>query len=212
MGNGDAAQCGLIEPLPGLEFGKVVDESEAEPGDELTYTVTVENIGEAEATDLVVTDTLPENTTYVSSSPEGIHDNGVVTWDIATLEPGDVVELTVTVTVDEGTENSTLVNTVHVTNPPGSPPPVVDNPCEDDPTRSCAETVVPKVPGEPGKPTPPPGEKPEPPPAKPGEPGQPGKPLPVTGPEGWLPLVAIAGALLSLGAAFLIGSRRRGQV
>ena len=135
----------VVPGVPAIAFGKVVDRATASQGDTLTYTVHVENVGTAVATDLLVADTIPTGTTFVSADNGGTESNGSVSWTIASLAAGASADLQVQVTIDTTTVGA-LINHVIVTNPPGSPPSVVEHPCADDPTQSCAETVVPKVP------------------------------------------------------------------
>ena len=51
-------------------------------GDQVTYTITVRNDGDIYASNVVVTDVLPEGLTYVSSSGNGTYDaeTRTVTW------------------------------------------------------------------------------------------------------------------------------------
>lgn len=83
------------------------------PGDTLTYTITVANpTSDSNATNLVVTDTLPANVTFVSASNGGVESGGVVTWNIASLAGGSNVVRTVTVTVNSNApDNTVLTNT-----------------------------------------------------------------------------------------------------
>src|SRR5262249_23621800 len=55
------------------------------PGQTLTYTLTIRNVGNQGSTGVVVTDTLPANVTFVSASGGGTQANGVVTWNIGAL-------------------------------------------------------------------------------------------------------------------------------
>ncbi|QEG41865.1 COG1361 S-layer family protein [Roseimaritima ulvae] len=91
--------------------------TEIAPGGNLTYTITVSNAsGPSDATGLVITDTLPAGTTFVSGSINGqaaTESNGVVTFDAGTLAAGDSVSATLTVTVDAGA-TGTLSNTATV--------------------------------------------------------------------------------------------------
>jgi uncharacterized repeat protein (TIGR01451 family) len=69
-------------------------------GDNLTYTLTVTNNGPGNATGVIVTDTLPATTTYLSDTPStGTTDNasGTVTWNIGSLAYGASANLTIVV-------------------------------------------------------------------------------------------------------------------
>ncbi len=72
----------------------------ASPSDTLTYTVTVFNDGNGLAPNVLLTDTLPANTTFVSASDSGSHGAGVVTWPTFNLAPATSVFRTVTVQVN----------------------------------------------------------------------------------------------------------------
>ncbi|HMQ50961.1 MAG TPA: DUF11 domain-containing protein [Anaerolineae bacterium] len=84
---------------PGLDLQILKDHQQAvvRPGDLLTYTLTISNVGESIATGVVVTDTLPANTSFVSASDGGIFADGQISWAIGTLNAGDGLLRTVTV-------------------------------------------------------------------------------------------------------------------
>lgn len=141
---------------PQLRFGKTVDATEAVPGDELTWTLTVTNDGDLDATDVNVTDTLPGGVTVggPSTGTGTLTDNtdGTITWAIGDLAVGQTVAATVTATIDDHQWGSTLINRMDITSGEcfgACPPPVVEQPCEGDPTASCATTVTPGLPGVP---------------------------------------------------------------
>ena len=67
----------------------------ARSGQLFAYTLTVHNSGTAPATNVVVSDAVPAGTTYVFSA--GTLANGVVTWTLGDLEPGDTRQVTLTV-------------------------------------------------------------------------------------------------------------------
>ena len=100
---------------------KTVDQTTANPGDTLTYTVTLRNTGSASATNVVITDILPDGVTYVSAtttpSSATLDDTGAptITATFATIASGQVVELEIVATVDDGTEPGDLENTASVT-------------------------------------------------------------------------------------------------
>ena len=72
-------------------------------GGELLYKIKVENLGQ-QATDLVVTDTIPANTDYIlgSASASGQLAGDHLEWRIPVLDPGEVRYLAFHVTVGGG--------------------------------------------------------------------------------------------------------------
>ena len=63
---------------------------DAEIGDVLTYTISAVNIGDAAATDLVITDVIPEGLKLVEGSVTGgTESGGTVTWEIGSLDMGE---------------------------------------------------------------------------------------------------------------------------
>ena len=68
----------IQEPPPVLEITKTssANGGPVSPGDTITYTIEVENTGTGNATDVVVTDTLPAGVTYVASSAEKTYQAG----------------------------------------------------------------------------------------------------------------------------------------
>ena len=83
-------------------------------GDQLSYTLTVNNTGEGDATGVMLTDTLPSSVDFVSVSPSGScgESGGEVTCDLGDLASGD--DATVTIVV-EPTATGTITNSVAVT-------------------------------------------------------------------------------------------------
>ncbi|HZI67739.1 MAG TPA: IPT/TIG domain-containing protein [Thermoanaerobaculia bacterium] len=88
-------------------------------GNNLTYTITVDNIGPNNATSVEISDPLPGGTTFVSCAPAictgpAPGQNGTVRAVIGTLTPADApVVLTLTVNVNAA-PNSSLTNTATV--------------------------------------------------------------------------------------------------
>jgi uncharacterized repeat protein (TIGR01451 family) len=98
------------------------------------YTITLTNSGPDLAADVVVMDTLPPSVAFVSASPGGACNNGVVTFPLGsissggaatmniTVQPGQTGAITNTVTIStvtppSGTGNATAVNITMVVNP-----------------------------------------------------------------------------------------------
>ncbi len=87
------------------------------PGQTITYTLTISNTGTQDATGVVVTDTLPADTTFVSTSDGGTYDNitGVVTWPAFDLAAGaPAVTRTVTIQVNDPFPGASILNQAHV--------------------------------------------------------------------------------------------------
>ncbi len=80
-------------------------------GDPITYTITVCNVGPEDATNVVINDTLPAETTFSEGSNGAMESMGVVTINLGTVEAFTSISATITVTADA---NGTAVNTVSV--------------------------------------------------------------------------------------------------
>jgi uncharacterized repeat protein (TIGR01451 family) len=68
-------------------------------GQTITYTLTYSNTGTAEATNVIITDTLPAGTTFGSCSNNCTNNNGTVTWTIPSIPAGGGGFVTLTVNV-----------------------------------------------------------------------------------------------------------------
>ncbi len=141
VGTTDAADCGLLENLasaeasneaegdldnneadatievlcPDLAVEKTAAESPISAGDEASFTITVSNIGEGNAYDVVVTDVLPTGVEWaIDPAVEGCAiADGTLTCEFDTLAPGASVDITVVGTTDAA-DCGTLLNTVTV--------------------------------------------------------------------------------------------------
>ena len=104
--------CGVDEA--DVEIEKVADVTTPAPGDTVIYTITVTNNGPGDATNVVVTDTLPAGVTYVSDDCGGMFVDPTFTWNVGGLANGANAVCNVTVTVDADAEGD-LVNGATVT-------------------------------------------------------------------------------------------------
>jgi uncharacterized repeat protein (TIGR01451 family) len=107
----DSAETSVTAPV--MTISKVADNSSADPSDTIVYTIVYENTGSGDATDVVVEDTIPADTTFVSASPSPDQQNGdVFTWNVGTVAGETSGTITITVTVDVGTDDGTLLHNV----------------------------------------------------------------------------------------------------
>ena len=70
------------------------------PGELLTYTIEVTNSGVSTATDVVITDELPEHTSLVAINNGGTENNGVITWNIPAIVSSGSVSVSFVVITD----------------------------------------------------------------------------------------------------------------
>ena len=98
---------------PLVTLSKSVDLATAVPADTIVYTLTYGNTGLGNADNLVITDTIPINSTLVPGSitDGGIESLGVITWSLGTLPAlatGRTVQFSVT--VDSGTPPGSTID------------------------------------------------------------------------------------------------------
>ncbi|HEU0297497.1 MAG TPA: DUF11 domain-containing protein [Anaerolineales bacterium] len=108
-------KVGLAVPID-LELDKTVSPATSVlPGATLTYTVTVTNQGPGSATGVTVKDMMPAGLTLQSATPSvGSYDSVTGLWTVGSLAPNESATLTITTTVDTGTEGTTIVNYAQV--------------------------------------------------------------------------------------------------
>ena len=104
-----------IVPIPRafLTIDKADTPDPVMTGGVLNYTITIQNIGNATATSVVVAETFPAEFTFVSSSPSRVP--FTFTWPLFNILPGEIRTINITGVVDTGLINGTvLTNDVSV--------------------------------------------------------------------------------------------------
>ena len=88
--------------VPEIIPSKDADNKYPNFGDSIDYTITVNNLGKADAKQVVVVDRLDKGLKYVSSSHNGVYDEAshTVTW-VVDIGAGSSLDLTVTAVADE---------------------------------------------------------------------------------------------------------------
>jgi len=97
----------------------------ANPGDTITYTITFDNLQNPNlpVTSVVLVDTLPPETTYVSNTGGGIYAAGTVTWNIGALAGGASTQtVTLTVTINPGTTPGSIITNFATIDSAETPP------------------------------------------------------------------------------------------
>ena len=103
-----------------LGIVKLVADPVAAIGDSIHYTIKVYSTGNVASMGTIVSDELPEHLTFAGASHAGTLADGVVTWSLNELVPGDTVSLSLDVLVDETMPvNTNLTNVAQVTNDQG---------------------------------------------------------------------------------------------
>ncbi|MBK7011251.1 MAG: DUF11 domain-containing protein [Xanthomonadales bacterium] len=153
---GTAASAVLIPTLASIEVSKALTGENgsvpgvAEPGEVLTYTITLANSGGATAFNVGMVDPLDPNVVFVSASNGGTLSGTTVTWSGLSISGGGNLNLTVTVQVIDPVLPGTahILNLAYVTGttPPNcvdvpQPPACVDTPAQSSPTLQVTKTV-----------------------------------------------------------------------
>jgi uncharacterized repeat protein (TIGR01451 family) len=92
-------------PAPALVISKVDSGVPVGPGSNLNYKITLQNIGNANATGVAIADPIPANTRFVSADSGGTRHGGKVTWSGLTVPAGGSISVHLTVRIDPKLES-----------------------------------------------------------------------------------------------------------
>ena len=109
-----------------LDMSKSVNNSVPSEGDTIVYTLLVTNYGPSDATQVVISDTLPNGVTYDSDDSGGDYSSVTGVWNVGDLSFDDSATLHITATVDEDTAGKTITNTAVII-ASAQPDPILDN-------------------------------------------------------------------------------------
>lgn len=121
LSSGLASAQTVLDSKPELTIRKAANHSVVAAGGKLSYTIFYQNVGNAQATNVEVTDTLPDHTTLVPGSlpANATFDNSsrTVSWSIPAVDVDGVEHtLKLDLVVDESTpDGSSLINTAGIT-------------------------------------------------------------------------------------------------
>jgi uncharacterized repeat protein (TIGR01451 family) len=95
-------------PLPVLEINKTDNPDPVSPGGTLNYTISVNNTGNATATNVTVMERYDENVTFVAAVP--VPSSGDDTWQFPTLNVSETRWINISVTVNASVLNGTVLH------------------------------------------------------------------------------------------------------
>ena len=145
----ESPKVGITASDDRLSLEKLVDAPTAVPGQTLTYTINVGNVGTRDSVPTTVSDALPDGLTFVSATGAGSYNASTraVVWNVPAIPRDDAITVTVTATVDSRQADDKILNLATLAVPPGFSPTIVQVPCSADPGAACAVTSVPRTPG-----------------------------------------------------------------
>src|SRR4029077_14525592 len=104
-----AAVTTTVVSTPVLTISKTDAPDPVNAGSNITYTISYSNTGTANATGVVISDTVPANTSFVSATGGGTQAAGVVTWNIGNLAAGASASVQLVVAVASPLANGTVI-------------------------------------------------------------------------------------------------------
>ncbi len=110
-----ALQSAGFFDLPDLDLEKKVDDLTPMVGDTINYTITANNVGPLDLTNIVIEDILPSGVTHVLNTTSAGTYNSAGLWSGFGLLTGESATLVIEVTVDAGTSGDIITNTVNYT-------------------------------------------------------------------------------------------------
>jgi uncharacterized repeat protein (TIGR01451 family) len=113
--NNSATDITSLNPQADLQANIEVTASPVISNTDLAYTLTITNTGPSDATDVILTDSLPEEADFISSSPGGpqcTHADGELTCNYDRLTPG--AKVNISLVVHTPSEKVTITNEMEV--------------------------------------------------------------------------------------------------
>ena len=122
-GNDSDTNTPIPVPQSDLSIAKTVSNSTPNIGDNVTFTLTINNAGPSTATGVVVNDLLPSGYTYVSDNGGGSYVSGTGIWTVGSLTNGGNTALAIVATVNA---TGSYANTASITGDQIDPDPTDD--------------------------------------------------------------------------------------
>src|SRR5262249_5962873 len=133
-GNSSATDTDLVDAFADLGVTKVATNSAVVVGGNITYTITVTNFGDSDATNAQLVDTIPDNTTFVSinqttgavwtdNNPLTVGGTGTLQFSVPTLASGASAAFTLVVKTNTGIAGTDIDNKALVSSDTPEPDP-----------------------------------------------------------------------------------------
>lgn len=122
-------------PVPGdadLSLNKEVDNTTPAVGENIVFTISLNNAGPATATGVTATDQLPSGYTYVSHTGDGSYNSTTGVWTVGTVNAGSTVTLSITASVNASGNYLNIVQVTTSDQPDPDSTPDNNVPTEDD--------------------------------------------------------------------------------
>jgi len=111
-----------------LDILKLVNDKSPCEGGSVTYVVTVSNPSATNATGVEVTDVLPSELTYISDgASQGTYNSSTGLWNVGNLTASSNATLTLTASVNWGTNGTTIINSANITHADQTDPVLLNN-------------------------------------------------------------------------------------
>lgn len=110
--NSESAGITVVNQSTDIGITKIADKSQAIEGENITYTIVATNNGPRNATNVKLIDQIPSGLSFESSNPSvGSYISSTGIWDVGSLNNSAQASLVLVLSVDVGSENSTITNT-----------------------------------------------------------------------------------------------------
>lgn len=108
--NDSTSESTLVNAEADLAVSKSASPDPVVAGEQLVYSITVDNNGPSDASDVVVTDNLPAGLNFISTSGCAEDPNGVANCSMGTIAAGASVQYTITAEVDSSVGAGAVIN------------------------------------------------------------------------------------------------------
>lgn len=103
---GEPVYTGVIPPNPTIEIKVTANPERVLPGNQIRYNLTITNVGNVPAKNLVVVNKIPDYTSFVSADNQGLYKGEFVSWNDIDLNPEESIGRSFVVYVDEDIDPS----------------------------------------------------------------------------------------------------------